>query len=127
VLDERRAEAVAGALGLDLRLLQLCVMCLLGVSSALRQGDPLALRSALRFFTPLLWEEGLEDPLRDALRRAAEAGVPDAAAALDDVDRYGPACRVTKAVVRLLAEQQLRELRVLEGLRAPPPWVAADN
>ena len=128
MLDERRATAVARALGLEERALQLCALCLFGVSAALRSGDPLELRSALRFFVPLLWGEGLEQPLRDALQRAVVAGVPDAAEAAADVDRYGPACRVTKAVVRLLAEQQLRELRVLERrLRAPPPSVAADN
>lgn len=127
MLDERRATAVARALGLEQQALQLCVMCLFGVSTALRRGDPRELRSALRFFVPLLWEEGLEQPLRAALLQAVAAGLPDAAEAAGDVDRYGPACRVTKAVVRLLAEQQLRELRGLERLRAPPPWVAADN
>jgi hypothetical protein len=127
MLDAHRAAAVAGSLGLELRELQLCVMCLFGVSTALRRGDEREVRSALRFFAPLLWEEGLEEPLCAALRRAAAEGVPDAAEALADVERHGGASRVVRAVVRVLASQQLRELRLLEGLRAPPPWIAAEN
>jgi hypothetical protein len=128
MLDETRAAAVADALGLELRKLELCALCLFGVSTPLRRGDERELRSALRFFAPLLWEEGLEAPLRAALQRAAREGVRDATAAVEDLDRYGPACRVVKEVVRRLALQQLQELRVFERLRAPPPpWVASDN
>lgn len=128
MLDERRATAVAESLGLQLRELQLCALCLFGVATALRGADERVTRRALRFFAPLLWEEGLADPVRTALRRAVESGVTDAAAAAVDVERYGPACRVVKAVVRRLAAEQLREALLLERLRAPPPpWVAADN
>lgn len=127
MLDAARADAVAESLGLDLRDLQLCVMCLFGVGTALERGDEREVRFALRFFAPLLWDEGLEDPLRAALARAVRAGVRDGAEAAADVGRYGPASRVVEAVVRRLAAQQLGEMRLLERLRAPPPGAVPSN
>ncbi len=110
MLNAERAEAVAESLDLELSTLQLCPLCLFGVAQALRTGDPVELRGALRFFAPLLWDEGLAAPLSDALDAACSAGVPDAEAAAAEVERLGPTSRVVKAVVRRLAAQQLEEL-----------------
>ena len=59
-------------------------MCLYGVATELRRGDERKLRGALRFFTPLLWEEGLERPLVDALRRVRDL----AAQQLEELERF---------------------------------------
>ena len=123
MLDPARAEAVAAALRLRLRDLRLCVMCLFGVATELRRGDERKVRSALRFFAPLLWEEGLEAPFLAALRRAALAGVPDAAEALAEVARHGPASRVVKAAVRELAAQQLEEMERFSRTADGPAWL----
>ena len=122
MLDAARATAVAASLGLTLRETQPCVMCLFGVGAELDRGDERRVRSALRFFAPLLWEEGLDAPVREALRRAVRDRVPNADRALADVERYGPASRVVKAVVRDLARQQWAEM---QRIPLPPKEGAA--
>jgi len=98
-------------------------MCLYGVATELRRGDERKLRGALRFFTPLLWEEGLERPLVDALRRAARLGVAHAAEAFAEVEAHGAASRVVRAVVRDLAAQQLEELERFSRVPKGAPWL----
>jgi hypothetical protein len=125
MLDAPRADAVAESLGLELSAVPACPLCLWSVGSAL-EDDPAELRSALRFFAPVLWDEGLEAPVRAALEAARALGIPDADAATAEVEQLGPSSRVVKAVVQRLAAQQLEELRTAKApngtaLRAPLP------
>jgi hypothetical protein len=110
VLDAGRSAVLADRLGLRLETVQPCALCLFAVGTELARGDERKLRAALRFFTPLLWEEGLEAPLREALARAARTGVADADTALADVERHGSASPVVEAVVCDLAAQQRADL-----------------
>ena len=48
---------------------------------------------------PDLWEEGLEQPVRMALRRVRDAGVPDADAAILEVEARGPRSSTVRAIV----------------------------
>ncbi len=76
-----------------------------------RKGDERAIRSGVRFFAPLVWEQALEEALRAALARARDAGEDGADAALADVGPRGPRSLVVPAVVRLLDRRQLEEAR----------------
>jgi hypothetical protein len=105
----KRPEGLVAALGLRLERLAICPLCLFGVACALEGGDERELRRALGFFTEMLWDEGLEDPLKTALSRARVAGVPGAEAATREVEALGPRSRFVKAVVQDLARQQLDE------------------
>ena len=102
-------DRLVAALDLRLEQLEICPLCLFGVACGLRDGDERELRHALGFFTELLWDEGLEEPLRTALSRARSAGVPAAKAAAREVEARGPRSRFVEAVVQDLARQQLEE------------------
>lgn len=80
------------------------------MASALAAGDEREVRRAIRFFAPLLWDEGLDAPVRVALDQAAVKGIPGAEAAITDVEARGPRSRVVEAIVRRLAAQMLEEL-----------------
>ncbi len=61
--------------------------------------------------TPQLWVDGLAAPALAAVRRAGNRGVPDAAAALADLERHGGDSAVARAIVRRLAEELSRRAR----------------
>jgi hypothetical protein len=104
--ERASAEAVAGALDLAALQAEACPMCIFGVACALDSDDEQGSRRALRFFMPLLWDEGLDAPVRAALQAARGAGVAGAGAALADLDARGPRSYVFGAVVRRLARLQ---------------------
>jgi hypothetical protein len=116
MLDAARADALAASLDLDFHELAICRACLLFVTLPLDGGDERKIRGALRSFTPVLWDEGLALPLQAALERARRAGVPDAEAAIADIEARGPRSRVAQAAVRRLAAQQLEEMKRMR------PW-----
>jgi len=107
---QARADAVAAALDLDPEC-GICLACLVIVSCALDRGDPAEIARELRCLTPDLWHDGLAEPALAALRRACERGVPDAPAALADLERNGARSPVARAIVRRLAEDLLRRMR----------------
>ncbi len=86
-------------------------MCIFGVACALDSDDEREPRRTLRFFVPLLWDEGLDAPVRAALEAAREAGVEGAAAAIADLEARGPRSFVFGAVVRLLAQRQSEAMK----------------
>jgi hypothetical protein len=98
-------EEVVAQLDLERALDAVCHACLSFVSFPLDDGDLHETRRAAREFTPILWEEGLEEPARDALARASELGASDAAVALADVEAVGPRSKVALAIVLRLAEE----------------------
>ncbi len=98
-----RARRLAAALELDVDAMPICLACLSFVSGALDHEDEPKIRGALVAFTPRLWEEGLAEPARAALAKAARRGIPDAAAALADLDACGPRTPIARAIVRRLA------------------------
>ena len=56
-------------------------------------------------WAPDLWAEGLEQPVRLVLRRARDEGVPNADAALEDVEARGPRSVVVREIVLRLGRE----------------------
>jgi hypothetical protein len=127
-LAELRADALARMLDLDLDT-GICHACLSFVSFALDEGDPVEIARQIRRMTPDLWQDGLAEPALAAVRRACELGVPDAEAALADVEARGARSSVARSIVRRLAEELSRrtrtEMRIetlaRDRLRLAPP------
>ena len=55
--------------------------------------------------TPDLWDEGLAEPSRAAIRRAAARGVPEAEAALRDLELNGSGSAIARSIVHRLATE----------------------
>lgn len=109
-LPVSRADELAAELELDLDC-GVCLACLSFVSVALDRGDPVEISRELRQMTPDLWEEGLADPALAAVRRARDRGVPDAEAALADLDERSGRSAVARAIVKRLAGQLVHRAR----------------
>jgi hypothetical protein len=102
-LTEPEAWTLAQALDLDVEDMGICLACLGSVAFPLRAGNQRELRRALRYFTPILWEEGLEAPTLTALERARAARLPRAEAAAADVEARGSGSPIVRQVVLRLA------------------------
>jgi hypothetical protein len=100
------AKELAGRLDLNVHDMPICLACLSFVSTSL--DDEREARSWARRMAPDLWAEGLEQPVRLALQRARERGVPKAAQAIANVEARGPRGVVVREIVLLLG-RQLRE------------------
>ena len=109
-MTAKQANALASQLNLEMHTVGICLACLTFVAFPLDSGDERELKRALRYFTPVLWEEGLAAPARDALANAAVAGTTHAKAALDDVDRRGSRAPIVRAIVLRLASQMVEEM-----------------
>src|SRR5712691_2851275 len=107
-----RADALAAKLELDLDAVGICHACLSFVSFAIDRGDAAEIARQTRRMTPDLWEEGLAEPALVAVRRACLAQVPDAEAALEELERAGGKCGVAHAIVRRLAADLTRRTRI---------------
>jgi len=97
------AAALAVALELDVDDIGICHACLSFVSLAIDSGDERKVAGSITRMAPDLWAEGLEQPVRLALRRARERGVANAEEAIAMVDRAGARSQVARAIVRRLA------------------------
>jgi imidazolonepropionase-like amidohydrolase len=111
MLDRPRAWELATTLDLDMNEVGICLACLTFVAFPLDRGDEREVRRYTLQFTPLLWVEGLERPARSALERAREGGSKDADRALADVDQAGSRTTIARAIVRVLAQQMVAEMR----------------
>jgi imidazolonepropionase-like amidohydrolase len=111
MLDRPRAWELAGKLDLDMYETGICLACLTFVAFPIDSGNEREAQGATVRFTPILWEEGLEQPVRRALEGARERGVTDAGRALADVDAAGPRTTIARAIVRVLALQMVAEMR----------------
>jgi hypothetical protein len=115
-----RADALARELdvGLDVGI---CLACLSFISSAIDEGDPRKVAREVRRMTPDLWDEGLAEPSRAAIRRAAARGVPEAEAALRDLELNGSGSAIARSIVHRLAtelsERVHRDLRLEASAR----------
>jgi hypothetical protein len=120
-LPKNRAERLAAELeiGLDRGI---CMACLSIVSWSMRTGTPAEVRSELFAVTPTLWYEGLAEVAVEAIQKAVEAGVPDAEAALSEIEARQARSGVARAIVRHLAVLQIRhveaEAQITELARA---------
>lgn len=130
MLTAPRAETLAAALDLDLDAAGVCHACLLFVSFALERGDEREIARAVRRLTPDLWEDGLALPARAALERARRRGVPDAEAAIADMDVRGARSPAVRAIVRRLGADLLARMEAsaatarvatVTQLRSPRP------
>src|SRR5215218_6996765 len=98
-----RARAFAARLDLDIHRIPVCYACLSFVSFPLDAGDERKAKSWARRMTADIWDEGLAEPALAAVRRARDEAVPDAAAALDDLERKGGRSGVARGIVLRLA------------------------
>jgi len=89
----------------------ICLPCLSLVSFPLDDGDEREVRRNTLNMTPVLWEEGLAETVRDALERARRRGIKDADRALADIDTRGGRTTIARAIVRTLAYQLVAEMR----------------
>ena len=101
-ISKEVATEVAARLDLNVHDMAICLACLSFVAVPFGSGDEAEATRWARRIAPDLWAEGLEQPARLALRRAREAGVPDAGAALADVEARGPRSVTVRAIVRRL-------------------------
>ena len=97
------ARELADRLDLNVHDLPICLACLSFVSTSL--GDERKARSWARRMAPDLWADGLEPPVRLALRRAQGSGVPRAAEALANVRARGHQGVVVQEIVLHLGRQ----------------------
>jgi imidazolonepropionase-like amidohydrolase len=111
MLDRPRAWELATKLDLDMHEAGICLACLTFVAFPLDSGNENEVRGKTVQFTPILWEEGLEQPARSALERARERGIKDAERALTDLDTRGARTTIARAIVRALALQMVAEMR----------------
>jgi hypothetical protein len=115
-LPVKRCETLAAALDIDVFGVGVCLACLSFVSFPLDDGDEARARRAARRMAPDLWDDGLAEPLLEALERARDDGVPDAEAAWLDVQTRGPRSATVRAVVLRLATDLVEYERTQRGL-----------
>jgi len=112
-------------LHLDVEYIPICLACLSFVSSALESGHPREIDRAVAEFAPILWEEGLAQPVLLALQRTKRQGMAGAAAALAEVERRGPRAPIVALIILRLAaqlsERAAGDLRRLGFELWPPP------
>ena len=101
-ISAQAAAELATQLDLDVDEVGICHACLSFVTFPQRAGDERETRRATNEFAPILWDEGLEGPVREALARASAAGVAGADAAARDVEARGGGSGIVKAIVRRL-------------------------
>jgi len=109
-LTPARADALAASLDIDLDK-GICHACLCVVSFALDRGNPAEIAGEVRRMTPDLWADGLAEHALAAARRARERGVPDAEAALAELEGEGGRSRMARAIVLRLAAELSRRTR----------------
>jgi hypothetical protein len=71
-----------------------------------------------------LWAEGLEQPVRLALRRARDAGVPGAVEAIANIEAYAPRGMVVREIVLRLGrdlDEHARGDFLKVGFQPRPP------
>ena len=112
-------------LDLDVDDIPICLACLSFVSSALEGGHPRDINRTLAEFAPILWEEGLAQPVLLALQRTKRQGMAGAAAELAEVERRGARAPIVALIVLRLAAQlsgrAAGDLRRLGFELWPPP------
>jgi hypothetical protein len=111
MLDRTRAAKLAAQLDVHVHRIPICLACLSFVAFPMDSGDERELRRATLHFTPVLWEEGLAEPARQALERARLRRVKDAERAVADVEARGPKTTIARAIVHVLALQLVAEIR----------------
>jgi len=98
-MTSAEAKELADRLDLNVHDMPICLACLSFVAVPIGSGDEREARSWARRMAPDLWAEGLEQPVRLALRRARVAGVPKAAEAIANVEAHGPRGVIVREIV----------------------------
>lgn len=111
-LPRRRADRLAAQLRLTLESTRICLACLSMVAFALDDCNRHEIQGRLMQLTVPLWEEGLAEPALTAVREACGRGLPDAPAALADLERAGGRTPIARAIVLCLARQLRRRARI---------------
>ena len=121
------AKELAARLDLNVHDIPVCLACLSFVAVPIGRGGEREARSWARRIAPDLWAEGLEQPVRLALRRAQAAGVPGAAEAIANVEARGPRGVVVREIVlrlgRDLDEHARGDFLKMGFQPLPPPLV----
>jgi hypothetical protein len=103
-------SSLVDSLELSLDDTMVCPLCLGSIAVEIDHGDAQSLREALCMFVPLLWDEGLDAALGEALERASRGGVPGAAEALIAVERQGVQAPIVRPIVLRLAGELSRRM-----------------
>ena len=121
-MTRTQAQTLAEALDLDVDDMAIGHACLSFVSFELDSGNERKIEGWITRISSDLWAEGLEQPVRLALRRACERGVAHADEALWAVEAEGSRSRIVRAIVRRLAAD-LRERARCNPLKMGfQPW-----
>jgi hypothetical protein len=102
-ITTEEATELAARLDLNVHDIPICLACLSFVAAPIGKGDEREATRWARRMAPDLWAEGLEQPVRLVLRRARDRGVPNADAAVADVEARGPRSVVVREIVLRLA------------------------
>jgi hypothetical protein len=97
---------LVAAVGLDVDRIPICKLCLTFVSAPIGEGDERTAKREARKLALDLWQEGLAEPVLDAVRRARDRGVPLAAEVLDELEQGGWRSVVVREIVLHLARQE---------------------
>jgi hypothetical protein len=116
-LPGTRVDALVATLDVDLNA-PICYACLSFVSFAIDGGDRADIARETRRVTRDMWHEGLAELALGAVRRACDQEIPDAAAALADLERNAGRSAVARAIVLRLARELLRRTRTQMRVRA---------
>lgn len=121
------ATELAGRLELNMHDIPICLACLSFVAVPIGRGDEREARTWARRVAPDLWAEGLEQPVRLALRRAQEARAPRADEAIANVEARGPRGVVVREIVlrlgRDLDEHARGDFLKMGFQPLPPPLI----
>ena len=129
-LPKHRAEILAAELDIELDC-GVCLGCLSIVAGTLRAGAPAQVRGVLCSITPNLGHEGLAEIALAAVGDAVGRDVPDAEAALTELEWRGGRSGVARAIVRQLALELTRRAEVEKSVAelardrltlGPPEW-----
>jgi hypothetical protein len=115
-IPKQRAEEIVAGVEVDLDDATVCEACLSFVSFALERGDPKEVNRQLRIMTPDIWADGLSESAIDWVHVACARGVRGADAARAELTLRGGRSAVARAIVRKLAEEQLRRARLNRSL-----------
>jgi hypothetical protein len=125
-LTRAAAAELAARLDLNVHDTPICLACLSLVAVPIGSGDEAEAARWARRMAPDLWAEGLEQPVRLALRRARDVGLPNADAAILDVEARGPRSATVRAIVLRLGRDLDDHARGDFLKMGFQPWAAAE-
>jgi hypothetical protein len=110
-VTKRSATQLARMLDVGLRSPGVCPACLSFVAFEIEDGTEQRVAGQITFVAPLLWDEGLGESVRRALRAAVRDCASGARDALQDLETRRARSAIFRAVVRRLAAELAEDAR----------------